>query len=287
MENRPRALRQLLARPGIIRSMGVHDVLTAMLLERIGFECLFLGGFSTSASLLGLPDLNFIGLAEMADALRRMAGRISIPLIADGDTGHGDLHNVVRTVREIEAAGAAAVILEDQVFPKRCGHFEGKKVIAAEEMVLKLKAALGARVAPDLVVVARTDAAAPCGLDEAIDRANRYCEAGADVACVEAPLSRRDLEEIARRVRHPKLVNMLSFGKTPLLPASELEAMGYKLVVAPIETLLAAAKTVREIGAAFLRQGHLRGHEERMMSLEEIKGVLGVEEFLSLREKIV
>src|SRR5207248_6864491 len=171
-------LRQLLREPGVIRSLGAHDLFTARLIEAAGLETVFLGGFGTSASLLGLPDVGFITLSEMADAVRRMALRVRIPVVADGDTGHGDLHNVVRTVREFERAGAAGVLLEDQVAPKRCGHFAGKQVIPADVMVLKLRAALGARDDSDFVIVARTDARAVEGLHGAIDRANRYAEAG-------------------------------------------------------------------------------------------------------------
>src|SRR6266702_8090023 len=155
-----RRLRQLLREPGIIRSLGAHDVFTARLIELAGLETVFLGGFGTSASLLGLPDVGFLTLTEMADAVRRMAMRLSIPVVADGDTGHGDLHNVVRTVREFEQAGAAGILLEDQVTPKRCGHFEGKQVIPAAEMVLKLRAALDARRDADFILIARTDARA-------------------------------------------------------------------------------------------------------------------------------
>src|SRR5918996_5076111 len=193
-------LRDLMAKPGMIRSLGAHDVLTALLIEQAGFESVFIGGFGTSASLYGLPDLNFLGMTEMAEAVRRMAHRVSIPVIADGDTGHGDLHNVMRCVAEFEGAGAAGIILEDQVFPKRCGHLEGKKVIPAEEMVLKFKAALSARQDPDFFFIARTDARETNGLDEAIDRINRYCDTGADMAFIEAPLSIAELETICRRV---------------------------------------------------------------------------------------
>src|SRR2546421_5040923 len=153
-------LRELLQQPGVIRSLGAHDVFTARLIEAAGLETVFLGGFGTSASLLGLPDVGPLTLTEMADAVRRTARRVAIPVVADGDTGHGDLHNVVRTVREFEQAGAAGVLLEDQVTPKRCGHFAGKQVIPAAEMVLKLRAALDARQDPDFVLVARTDARA-------------------------------------------------------------------------------------------------------------------------------
>src|SRR5215813_3915161 len=155
-----RRLRDLLTGPDIIRSVGAHDVFTARLVEAAGLETVFIGGFGTAASTLGLPDVGLLTLTEMSDAVRRMATRVSIPVVADGDTGHGDLHNVARTVREFERAGAAGVLLEDQVAPKRCGHFEGKQVIPVEEMVLKLRAALAARVDRDFVIVARTDARA-------------------------------------------------------------------------------------------------------------------------------
>src|SRR5438046_5988936 len=159
-----RRFRQLLQEPGIIRSLGAHDVFTARLIEAAGLETVFIGGFGTSASMLGLPDVGLLTLTEMADAVRRMALRVSIPVVADGDTGHGDLHNVVRTVREFEQAGAAGILLEDQVSPKRCGHFQGKQVIAIEEMVLKLTAALQARRDPNFVIVARPDGRAGEGL---------------------------------------------------------------------------------------------------------------------------
>src|SRR5437870_2763237 len=212
-----RRLRELLHKPGVIRSLGAHDVFTARLIEAAGLETVFLGGFGTSASLLGLPDVGFLTLTEMADAIRRMAQRVAIPVVADGDTGHGDLHNVVRTVREFERAGAAGILLEDQVTPKRCGHFQGKQVIPTEEMVLKLRAALDARRDPDFVLVARTDARAVEGIEGAIERANRYGATGADVCFIEAPESRAELEEIPRAVRYPLLVNMLSGGVTPIL----------------------------------------------------------------------
>ena len=281
-----RQLRELIARPAIVRSVGVHDVLTALIMERSGFETVFIGGFGTSASAYGLPDLNFLGMSEMADAARRMASRLSIPVIADGDTGHGDLHNVLRCVDEFEGAGVAGMILEDQVFPKRCGHFEGKQVIPTEDMVRKFKAAVRARSDPDFVLVARTDAREPLGLDDAIDRINRYCEAGADVAFVEAPRSREEIEAIAARVPHPKLINMLAFGKTPILPAGELEAMGYRIVVAPIASVLLAVRSMEELARVFLRDGHTESLRDRMASFEEVKEILGVKRYLDLAEEV-
>jgi 2,3-dimethylmalate lyase len=281
-----RQLRSLMTKAGIIRSLGAHDVLTALLIEQAGFESVFIGGFGTSASLYGLPDLNFLGMAEMAEAVRRMTHRVSIPVIADGDTGHGDLHNVIRCVAEFEGAGAAGIILEDQIFPKRCGHFEGKQVIPAEEMVLKFKAAVRARSNPDLVFIARTDAREPYGLNEAIDRINRYCEAGADVAFIEAPLSIAELETICRRVDYPKFVNMLAFGKTPILSVAELEQIGFKMVVAPIDSVLLMARIMREMAEVFKRDGHTRALANRMVGFDEIKAILGVGEYLSLRDAL-
>src|SRR5438128_12330452 len=160
-----RRFRQLLDQPGVIRSLGAHDVFTARLVEAAGLETVFLGGFGTAASSFGWPDVGLVTLTEMTDAVRRMAGRVRIPVVADGDTGHGDLHNVQRTVREFERAGAAGILLEDQVTPKRCGHFEGKQVIPTVEMILKLRAAFAARQDADFVIVARTDARAVEGID--------------------------------------------------------------------------------------------------------------------------
>src|SRR5579864_5480455 len=258
-------LRELLQKPGIIRSLGAHDVFTARLIEAAGLETVFIGGFGTSASLLGLPDVGFLTLTEMADAVRRMAQRVSIPVVADGDTGHGDLHNVVRTVREFEQAGAAGILLEDQVTPKRCGHFAGKQVIAMEEMALKLKAALDARRDPNFVIIARTDAVAMEGIDAAIARANRYGQTGADVCFIEAPNSRQELERIPRDVRYPLLVNMLTGGATPIMPVNELERLGYKIVVCPIESLLVAGSAIQRLIKNLLDRGRVDLPAEEMM----------------------
>ncbi|MBM2830620.1 MAG: hypothetical protein HW411_1410 [Gammaproteobacteria bacterium] len=281
-----RVIRELLEKPGIVRTLGAHDVLTAVLIERAGFESVFIGGFGTSASLYGLPDLNFLGMTEMVDATRRMAHRVSIPVIADADTGHGDLHNVMRCVTEFEGAGAAGIILEDQIFPKRCGHFGGKDVIPAEEMVLKFKAAVEVRNDPDFLFIARTDSRETKGLDDAIDRINRYCDAGADVAFIEAPLSVDELEEICKRVEYPKFVNMLAFGKTPILSASELEEMGFKMMVAPIDSVLLTAKVMQEMAEVFKRDGHTRSLFDQMVDFKGIKEILGLSGYLTLRDQL-
>ena len=282
----PRQFRELMEKPGIISTLGVHDVLSALLAEQAGFDTVFIGGFGTSASLFGLPDINFVGMSEMVDATRRMAHRLAIPLVADADTGHGDLHNVMRCVHEFEGAGAAGIILEDQVFPKRCGHFGDKQVIPAEDMVLKFKAAIEARNDPDFFFIARTDSRETDGLDDAVDRVNRYCDAGADIAFIEAPLSVDELEDICKRVEYPKFVNMLTFGKTPILSAAELEEMGFKIVVNPIDSILLTAKAMREMADVFKRDGHTQSLIDKMVDFDEIKEILGLQKYLSLKEDL-
>lgn len=269
-----RQLRSLLAAPGIIRSLAPHDCFSAVVLEQAGLPLLFLGGFGASASGFGLPDRGLLGLAEMADAARRMAAAVRVPVIVDGDTGYGSELQVRRTVREFERAGAAGMLLEDQVFPKRCGHFAGKQVIGADEMLRKLDAALTARQDPDFVIIARTDARAVEGLDAAIDRARRYHLAGADVVFVEAPQSRDELARIGREIAAPQLANMLVGGATPILSAAELEALGFKIVVSPIETLAVAARAVHELGLAMLTDGRVDGLADRMWSFDALKALL-------------
>jgi methylisocitrate lyase len=285
MADPSRRLRELIARPGIIQSLGVHDVFTALIAQQAGFETVFVGGFGTSASLLGLPDLNLITASEMADAVRRTAGRLSIPVIADGDTGHGDLHNVRRTVEQFEQAGAAGMLLEDQVMPKRCGHFADKQVIPTDEMVRKIQAAVRAKQSREFVVFARTDARAPHGLDDAIDRINRYCDAGADIAFIEAPQSVAELEAIPRRVRHPVFANMLTGGLTPILSARELEQLGYKFVVCPVESLMVCARAMRELCETWRNTGRVDELAGAATSFAELKRMLGVEEWLGTGER--
>lgn len=281
-----RRLRELLRSPDVIRSLGAHDVFTAKLIEQAGLETVFLGGFGTAASVLGLPDVGLLTLTEMADAVRRMAAAVSIPVVADGDTGHGDLHNVARTVHEFERAGAAGILLEDQVTPKRCGHFAGKALIPAAEMVLKLRTAQQARRDSDFVIIARTDARAVEGIDGAITRARLYAEAGADVCFIEAPESRAELERIPREVNRPLLVNMLTGGVTPILPVGELGRLGYKIVVCPIESLLVAGKAVQKLIRAMLDTGRGDLPATEMMTFAEVKEVLGVRAILGWRERL-
>ena len=279
-KSKNRQLRALLARPEIIRSFAPHDAFTARVLEDVGVPMLFLGGFGVSASVLGLPDVGLTTLSEMAEAVRRMAGRLSVPLVADGDTGHGNLHNVARTVQEFEKAGASGILLEDQVSPKRCGHFAGKAVVPVEEMLDRLKAGLDTRENPDFVVIARTDARAVEGFKSAVDRANRYGEAGADVIFVEAPQSREELQQLPKLVPFPQLANMLPGGVTPILSAAELQEFGFRIVVDPVSTLAAVAHVVRQLGDTMLNEGRVDELADQIASFDEVKRVLGVDEFL-------
>ena len=216
-----------------------------------------------------------------------MVSRLSIPIIADGDTGYGDLHNVQYTIEVFESVGAAGIILEDQVTPKRCGHFEEKEVISPEEMELKIKAALSARSDPDFVIIARTDARQVTGLDDAIDRVNRYCDAGADLAFLEAPESVQELKEIPGRVRYPLLVNMLTGGVTPILSVRELEQLNYKITVCPIDSLMVTGGTMRKLCETLVNEGRVDQIEADTMSFTELKNLLDLDRHLSLRESLL
>lgn len=275
-----RRLRQRLEQPGIIRSFAPHDVFTARILEQAGIELLFLGGFGVSASMLGLPDVGLTTLTEMAEAVRRMTSRLTVPLIADGDNGHGELQNVARTVREFEQAGAAGVLLEDQVSPKRCGHFSGKQVVPVEQWLDKLKRALDTRRSPDFVLIARTDARAVEGLQAAIERAGRAADLGADLCFVEAPRSIDELRQIARTVPKPQLANMLPGGVTPVCSADDLQEMGFRIVVDPVATLLATGFAIRQLAGAMRQTGRVDQLCDSMLSFDEVKQVLGLAEFL-------
>ena len=274
-------LRALLARKTIVRSLAPHDVFSALVVENAGIELLFLGGFGVSASVFGLPDVGLTSMSDMADAVRRMCERLTVPLIADGDTGFGDLHDVARTVQSFERAGASGILLEDQVSPKRCGHFAGKAVISKSAMLDKLKVALDSRADPNFVIIARTDARAVEGIDLAIDRANAYAELGADMTFVEAPTSRDELVRIACEIPKPQLANMLPGGVTPILSAAELEELGFRIVVDPIGTLLASGQIMQRLAEAMLKEGRTDVLQSEMLSFSEIKSLLGLDKIIA------
>lgn len=271
-------LKKRLSQPGIISSLGVHDVFSAMIMEKAGLELLFLGGFGATASYLGLPDMGFLSMPEMCGIIRRLEDRLEIPFIADGDTGYGDLNQVRRTVSQFEKSGASGILLEDQVFPKRCGHFQGKQVIPKEEMIEKLKVALDARTDPDFIIMARTDAIAVEGFDSAVDRINSYAELGVDLCFVEAQESEEQLRKIPKQVPYPLMANMLIGGKTPIFSAGELEAMGYKIMVSPVSSLMISGFALRKLTETLLREGTVETLKEEMLSFSEIKKLLGAPE---------
>ena len=275
-------LQNYILEDSILVMPGAHDVLTAKIVEQAGFKALTIGGYSASASLLGQPDLSFLTLTEMVDCVHRIVDVVDIPVFTDGDTGHGGVLNVRRTVREIERTGAAGMFIEDQVFPKRCGHMLDKQVIGKEEMIAKVKAAVDARVDDDFVIMARTDALAVNGLEDAIERANLFSQAGADLIFVEAPTTVEQMRAITAQVDAPLLANNIEGGKSPLLSAIELEKIGYNTVVFPVAATYAIAKVVGDLMAEIAATGTTAGFSNRMVSFDEVNHLIGLDSLRSL-----
>jgi 2-methylisocitrate lyase-like PEP mutase family enzyme len=278
-------LRQAIAERRALLVPGAANALTARIIEDLGFEAVYLTGAGLANTQLGVPDIGLIGLAELAQATAATASATTLPLVVDADTGFGNAINVAHTVRTLERAGAAAIQLEDQSFPKRCGHFAGKEVIPAAEMVGKLKAAVDARRSRDCLVIARTDARAVEGLDAAIARAQSYAEAGADVTFVEAPESLVELAEISRRLAVPQVANMVVGGKTPLAPRDELAAMGFGLVLYANAALQASALAMQEVLGALGRDGSLAAVSHRLASFAERQRLVGKPEWDALEAR--
>jgi 2-methylisocitrate lyase-like PEP mutase family enzyme len=273
------SLRTRLAEQEILLALGAHDGLTARIAEASGIEAIYHGGYATAAHHFGLPDIGLVGLAEVTESVRRVRSATSLPIIVDADTGYGNEPNVRRTIEELERAGADAVQIEDQVSPKRCGHMTGKQVIPRDEMVLKVRAAVGARRNPETVIVARTDALQVAGLDDAIARVNAYAEAGADVVFVDAPQTVEQIAEIAQRTSTLLLANASETGRSPSLPAAEYERLGYAVVIFPSTQTWLFAKTYRELCEAVLRDGTSLGLRERMLSFDEVNELLRLNEW--------
>jgi methylisocitrate lyase len=277
-----------MARSQILVMPCAFDALSARLIERAGYEACFLSGAAVAASQLGMPDVGLLTMTEVVAQARRMASALGIPLIADADTGYGNAVNVMRTVRELERAGVAGLMLEDQATPKRCGHFEGKQVIARDEMEGKVAAAVEARRDGDLVLIARTDARGPLGLDEAIARGRAYHKAGADAIFVEAPQSVEELREVGRALAGvPLMANMAEGGKTPQVPVGELQAMGFRLVVFPLTALLAAIRAMRGVLAELKAAGTAAGYLDRLASWEEFQALVRKGEVDRLEERFL
>jgi 2-methylisocitrate lyase-like PEP mutase family enzyme len=275
------SLRSRLSEPGAIVALGAHDGLTARIAERAGIEALYHGGYATAAHHFGLPDVGLIGRAEVVESVRRMRAATDLPIVVDADTGYGSEAGVWLTVRELEAVGANAVQIEDQVSPKRCGHMEGKEVIPADEMVIKVRAAVDARRSDETLIIARSDALQVHGLDDAIDRCNAYAAAGADLIFVDAPPTVEAYEAIGERCTAPGVANMSETGRSPAIPTDELEEMGYKLVIFPSTQTWLFAKAYEELCQAVLRDRTTSALADRFTSFDDVNALLGLAEWQS------
>jgi carboxyvinyl-carboxyphosphonate phosphorylmutase len=264
---------------------GVYDALGAKLVEQAGFPLTFISGYSVAATQLGLPDFGYLTQTEMVAVAKRVCGAVKIPVIIDADTGYGNALNVIRTVNELIEAGAAGMFLEDQVWPKRCGHMKGKRVIPTEEQVQKIRAAVDARRGRDFFIVARTDARQVNGLEDAIHRCRQYKEAGADALFVEAPRTRDELALIAKELPAPLVANMLEGGVTPLLTKDELEQIGLQLIVCPLTALYASAKAMRDMFGMIKTAGTTREALERLLPFQQFHDVIRLDDYYELDER--
>lgn len=277
-------LRRLLARAGALMAPGVADALNARIVAKHGFEAVYMTGAGATAVRLGMPDVGLMTMTEMVDNAARIYDACDLPVIADADNGYGGVHNVRRTVKSYERAGIAAIHLEDQSLPKRCGHLAGKELIETDEMVAKIKAACDARVDPNFLIIARTDAIAVEGFEAAIERAERYAEAGADMLFVEAP-SAEQLPLIAPRLGQPLLYNMAASGKTPFLDKTTIEDMGFNLIIYPNWMLLAGIRAAGEMLALLKSSGSISDAVAEVASFREFFDLVGMQEVQALDAK--
>ena len=269
---------------------GAHDVISAKLIEQSGFKALQVSGFGLSASYLGLPDMAFIGFSDVVHFTKNIVDAVDIPVMADADTGYGNSINAMYVTREFISAGAAGMNIEDQVFPKRCGHLEGKQIIPLEEMVLKIRACTEARngIDPDFVINARTDAIAVAGVDEAIRRGNAYAEAGADLIFVEAPRTVEQIERIVKEIKAPVSVNLMDAvvgGKTPLVSIDTLRKLGVARVSIPVGPLFAAVRGMREYLDAIKGDRIAEGRTDLVVPFAEFKSLVGFDTFRDLERR--
>ncbi|RPJ11982.1 MAG: oxaloacetate decarboxylase [Deltaproteobacteria bacterium] len=274
--------RKLMLNKEIFVIPGCHDALSAKIVELVGFKAVTMGGYAASAASLAKPDVSLLTLTEYVNIARNIVQAVDLPLFVDGDTGHGNVTNVGRTVRVFENAGVAALFIEDQVFPKRCGHMEGKQIIPTAEMVAKVKAAVDARVDEDLVIMARTDAIAVYGVDDAIERANLYREAGADLIFVEAPRSVEEMRRINTNVDAPTLAIQLEGGKTPLLTTKDLQEIGFNVVVYPNATVYATAWALKGLWETLKKEGTTRSFTDRMIGFDDFNTLVGLDKIREL-----
>ncbi len=264
---------------------GVYDALSAKIASRTGFEVIFITGYSLAATLLGEPDFGLLTQTEVVAAAQRICAVIDTPVIVDADTGYGNALNVIRTVRDLRRAGAAGMFLEDQVWPKRCGHMKGKQVIPLDEQLKKLKAAIEAKDGRPFFIVARTDSRQSLGLNEAITRGIAFKEAGADAVFIEAPESRDEMKEIAHHVPGPLVANMLERGVTPLMGPQELKSLGFELIVWPLAPLYGVAQSLTDIYGTLRLQGSTLAILDRLMPFNQFNDIVGLDEKYSLDAK--
>jgi 2-methylisocitrate lyase-like PEP mutase family enzyme len=280
-----RRLRDLLRAPKAVLLPGAANALTARVIEDLGFAAIYVTGAGVTNTFLGMPDIGLISVTELANHVGAMREAVALPLIVDADTGFGNALNVGRTIQTLERAGANAIQLEDQDFPKRCGHFSGKSVIPCAEMVQKIRAAVDARNDPDLVIMARTDAIAVNGFDDAMERAAAYIEAGADMTFVEAPRSKDQIAAIPARLPAPQLINIVAGGLTPMIPLDELEHMGYAMVLYANAALQAAVAGMQRVLGQLKERGSLAGRANELASFEERQRLVQKPQFDALEKK--
>jgi 2-methylisocitrate lyase-like PEP mutase family enzyme len=264
---------------------GVYDALSAKIASRTGFEVIFITGYSLAATLLGEPDFGLLTQTEVVAAAQRICSVVDTPVIVDADTGYGNALNVIRTVRDLRRAGAAGMFLEDQVWPKRCGHMKGKQVIPLDEQLKKLKAAIEAKDGKPFFIVARTDSRQSLGLNEAITRGIAFKEAGADAVFIEAPESKEEMKEIARHVPGPLVANMLERGVTPLIGPQELKGLGFELIVWPLAPLYGVAQSLTDIYGTLRLQGSTLAILDRLMPFNQFNDIVGLDEKYALDAK--
>lgn len=281
------SLNKLLNREnGILVMPGVYDALTAKIAEHVGFEAIFQTGYGTSASLLALPDFGFLSITETLETARRITRAVNIPLIVDVDTGYGNPLTVAKLVNDLQSIGASGMFLEDQVWPKRCGHMKGKEVIDSNEYVQKLKSAIEAKKDDsEFLIVARTDAAAPLGLDEAIRRGKLYKQIGADIVFVEAPHSIEDLKKVSEQIDAPLVANMIEEGVTPNLTSSELLELGYKIALFPLSGLYSSTYAIYHTFDTLKRTGTTKSIKEKMMKFREFNELVELDKYMEMENR--
>ena len=269
----------------IIILPGVYDALTAKIAENVGFETAFQTGYGTSASLLGMPDFGFLNAGETLENAKRIINSVNIPILVDIDTGYGNPLNVWKTVKDLERIGAKGIFLEDQVWPKRCGHMAGKTVIPKEEYILKLQAAIDAREDSEFIIVARTDSLAQFGIEEAIERGKEYKRIGADVIFIEAPKTIEQMELIAKEIKAPLLANMIEEGITPNLTANQLKKMGFKMVVFPLSALYSATFAIKQTLQTLKKTGTTKELKNKMITFQEFNDLVNLSAYNKLEKK--